>query len=84
MSNISRVEAKRETFPIQAVLKNINFDDYQRPKTQDQTINYQTKHVDFEKTRKHNPNNGFLKSKRFPFFCGGQCPRPGAFAIESL
>ena len=49
---MSRVEAKRETSSIQAVLKNINFDDYQRPKFQDQTINYQTKHVDFEKTRK--------------------------------
>ena len=41
VSKILRVETKRETISIQAMMKHMNSDDVQRPETQDQTINYQ-------------------------------------------
>ena len=53
VSNISRVETERETIAAQTVLENMNFDDYQRPKTQDQTNNYQRKYVVLEDSRKY-------------------------------
>ena len=53
VSNIWHVEAKRETNATQAVLGNMNFDDCQRPKPQDQTINYRTKTRCFWKNSEH-------------------------------
>ena len=42
VANILRVETKRGTFSIQAVLENMIFYVFQRPETQDQTITWQT------------------------------------------
>ena len=40
VSNILRVETKRGTISIQSVLEHMNYDAFQRPEAQDQTISY--------------------------------------------
>ena len=52
VSNISRVETERETIAVQTVLGNMIFDDYLRPRTQDQLNNYQRKYVVFDNLAK--------------------------------
>ena len=52
VSNISRVETERETIAIYTVLENMNFDDYLRPKAQDQLNNYQRKYFVFDNPAK--------------------------------
>ena len=55
VSTISRVEAKRETIATQTVMENMNIDDYQRPKTQDQTIIYQNNTLFLKESRTRYP-----------------------------
>ena len=90
VSNILRVETKRGTISIQAVLEHMNFDAFQRPETQDQTIIWQKNILFLKQSRTHYPpRNCLLRwlqniKKVKDFTCGGQTRNQFQTMLENM